>query len=120
MTPADGGGPTTGALDPDVVPARRPAALQLDEDGQVALYDPAAGLVVLNEGAAALWHRCDGSASLGDIVAQLGRTYATDPAVLRFDVWATYLHLAGLGLVEDARVRTVSSGGAGGRLGRPG
>ncbi|MDE3087041.1 MAG: hypothetical protein KGJ77_09780, partial [Acidobacteriota bacterium] len=63
---------------------------------------------------------CDGSASLGGIVARLGRKYGTEPDSLRFDVWATYLHLAGLGLVGDARARPVSSGGARGRLGRPG
>jgi hypothetical protein len=113
-------GPPGAGFDPSVVPVRRPTDLQLEEDGQVAVYDPAAGLVVLNESAAAIWSHCDGWTSLGAIVDRLGRTFTTDPDHLRFDVWTTYLRLAELGLVGDARRRTVSSGSARGHLGRSG
>jgi len=96
--------PMADAFDPSIVPVRRPTERQLDEDGQLAMYDPAgAGLVVLNESATAIWDLCDGSTNLGAIVECLGHLFAADPNDLQSDVWATYLHLVGLGLVTDAR-----------------
>lgn len=68
------------------------------------MYDPkGARLVVLNESAAAFWAECDGASDLGAIVERLGQSFSARPGDLVLDVWATYLHLAELGLVEGAK-----------------
>ncbi len=104
MAAASRSGPDAGSFDRSIVPLRRHTDLELDDDGRLAMYDPAGGrLVVLNESAAALWTQCDGSRDLGTIVDHLGRMFSAHPEELRRDVWATYLHLVELGLVEDAR-----------------
>jgi hypothetical protein len=110
----------SGDVDLSVVPAHRESDLRLEEDGQLAVYDPEAGLVVLNASAAAIWDLCDGSTSLGAVVEHLRRRFSTIDDELISDVWATYRHLARLGLIEDARRRTVSSDGDRGPLGRLG
>ena len=120
MTASGAANARVDGFDARVVPRRPPVDLQLDEDGQLALYHRAAGLVVLNGGAAAIWEQCDGSTSLGAIVERLGAAFSTDRNDLELDVWATYAHLVGLGLLEDAGERPVSSGRARGCLGRSG
>lgn len=103
MTVASENRPEEGAFDSSIVPVRRPTDLHLDDDGQVAMYDPeGARLVVLNESAAAFWTECDGVHDLGAIVDRLGRRFSAVPGDIVLDVWATFLHLAELGLVEGA------------------
>jgi hypothetical protein len=51
----------------DLHPLRR----GYDEVGQL--------LILLHVGAAAVWERCDGTATFGDITADLGRAHTGDP-----------------------------------------
>jgi hypothetical protein len=104
MTATSEGRTENGVFDASIIPIRHATDLQLDDDGQLAMYDPqGARLVVLNESAAAFWAQCDGARDLGAIVQHLGGMFSVDHRDLVADVWATYLHLVELGLVEEAR-----------------
>ena len=89
-------------FDASIVPVRRPADHELASDGQLAMYRAGSGLVVLNETARAIWEHCDGATSLGAVVDRLTARYCAHDEELRHDVWATYLHLAELGLLRPA------------------
>ena len=81
-------------------------------DDNLAIYDEVGQLMILlNVGAAAVWERCDGTATFGDITAGLTRAHTGDSAAIAEDAWLTVRKLAELGLVTDASDVRVGEGG---------
>jgi hypothetical protein len=84
-------------------PARRPGASVVALDDNVAVYDEVGQLLILlNASAAAVWERCDGTTTLGDLVRALEAVYPDSPADIAEDVRLTVEKLLELGLVVDA------------------
>ncbi len=84
-------------------PSRRDGVSGVPLDDNLALYDEVGQLLILlNVGAAAVWERCDGTATFGDITAGLARAHTGDAAAIAEDAWLTVRKLAELGLVTDA------------------
>jgi hypothetical protein len=67
-------------------------------------------MLMLNTSAAAVWSRCDGTKSLGDIVDELAGAHGTAADRIVDDVWETVCKLAALGLVADARSEAPPTG----------
>jgi Coenzyme PQQ synthesis protein D (PqqD) len=85
----------------DPVPARRAAVSTVPLDDNVALYDDVGQLLILlNRTAAAVWERCDGVATLGDVVDSLARAHAETLGTVHDDVVATVRKLCDLGLLS--------------------
>jgi hypothetical protein len=83
-------------------PHRRDGAVGVPLDDNVAVYDEVGQLLILlNVGAAAVWERCDGTATFGDITADLALSHTGDAAAIAEDAWLTVRKLAELGLVAD-------------------
>jgi hypothetical protein len=86
------------------VPRRRPGAAGVQLDDNLAVYDDVGQLLILlNAGAAAVWERCDGTTSFGDLVADLARAHSGEsPSAIEEDAWRTVRQLAEMGLVDEA------------------
>lgn len=83
-------------------PSRREGAAGVPLDDNLAVYDEVGQLLILlNVGAAAVWERCDGTATFRDVTADLARAHTGDPAAIAEDAWLTVRKLAELGLVAD-------------------
>jgi hypothetical protein len=96
-------------------PRRRDGASGVPLDDNLALYDEVGQLMILlNVGAAAVWERCDGIATFGDITAGLTRAHTGDPVAIAEDAWLTVRKLAELGLVTDAAEVGSGEGAVGG------
>jgi Coenzyme PQQ synthesis protein D (PqqD) len=83
-------------------PRRREGAAGVPLDDNLAVYDEVGQLLILlNVAAAAVWERCDGTSTFGDITADLARAHTGDAAAIAEDAWVTVRKLAELGLVAD-------------------
>jgi hypothetical protein len=72
-------------------------------DDNVALYDDVDQvLILLNPSAAAVWERCDGTSTMGELVGRLAEAHGADRSVLGPDVEQTVRKLAELGLLAEA------------------
>jgi Coenzyme PQQ synthesis protein D (PqqD) len=95
-------------------PSRRHGASGVPLDDNLAIYDEVGQLLILlNVGAASVWERCDGTATFGDITADLARAHSGDAAAIAKDAWLTVRKLAELGLVTDAAEVEGVEGGVG-------
>jgi PqqD family protein of HPr-rel-A system len=57
-------------------PPRRADVIEEELDGELVLFDPQSGNTYrLNQTAVAVWRRCDGRATTGEIAEQLSRAY---------------------------------------------
>jgi hypothetical protein len=85
----------------DSVPTRRAGVSTVPLDDNVALYDDVGQLLILlNRSAAAVWERCDGVATLGEVVDSLARAHAEALGTVHDDVVATVRKLWELGLLS--------------------
>jgi Coenzyme PQQ synthesis protein D (PqqD) len=81
----------------------RPGTTAIPLEDSVGLYDDIGhGLFVLNRGAAAVWSRCDGTATFRQVVESLVGGHSGRPADIGRDAWLTLHELARHGLVTDA------------------
>jgi hypothetical protein len=80
----------------------RAVALGAEVDGCCYIYDPGGVMRILNTSASAIWRLCDGTRTVTDLVAELGRNHDADPDVLAADVVATVDELLRLGLLGQA------------------
>jgi hypothetical protein len=81
-------------------PVRQSEALVREATGFLVLSD-VSGRVVTVEGAVAqLWGRCDGSATIGEIVQWFVEQYRADPATVRSDVESTLSRLVEEGFLR--------------------
>jgi pyrroloquinoline quinone biosynthesis protein D len=86
----------------DSVPVRREGASGVELDDNIAVYDDVGQLMILlNSSAAAVWNLCDGTRTVGEMVAELAETYPDGAAVIRDDVRETLRKLAEIGLVSE-------------------
>lgn len=86
--------------DPAAAPRRSPDVVGEELDGEMVLYDEAAGgLHVLNPTATLVWKGLDGTTPLGELAAELAAAADADPAVVRRDVLAVTAEFAALGLL---------------------
>jgi hypothetical protein len=84
-------------------PRRRDGASAVPLDDNLAVYDEVGQLLILlNVGAAAVWERCDGATTFGDIASDLIRAHTGDAEAIAQDAWLTVRKLAEMGLVSDA------------------
>ncbi|MGI8759011.1 MAG: PqqD family protein [Acidimicrobiales bacterium] len=98
-----------GGIDETFVPRARSTLALAELDGEVVLLDEEQGVVhVLNATATLVWSRCDGSASLGEIVSELTASFGGDQRAVQKDVMAVVDILVRRGLVEH---RPPSGGG---------
>jgi hypothetical protein len=94
---------TTGPVGAQL-PLRRPGASVVPLDDNVAVYDEVGQLLILlNVSAAAVWERCDGTATVDDLGRALAAAYPGAPSDIVEDVRRTVEKLCALGLVVDAR-----------------
>jgi len=101
--------PALGRIDETFVPQVRSGLALAELDGEAVLLDEAHGLVhALNATATLVWSRCDGSASLGEIVSELTASFGGDQRAVQKDVMAVADILVRRGLVEH---RPPSGGG---------
>ncbi|MGH9101613.1 MAG: PqqD family protein [Acidimicrobiales bacterium] len=90
-----------GVADDAFVPRVRPEAPSVELDGQVVVYDPVRDeLLTLNDTASVVWSCCDGSGTVGEIVADLAEAYAAEVPEIRKDVVALLQEWGGRGLLE--------------------
>lgn len=93
-------------------PKRRSDVAAAEVDGEVVLYDERSGeLHVLNPTAGLVWARCDGTASLADMIDELAAAFSVDRRRVAHDVMAVVRHLDGLGLLEEPSSPSAPSGG---------
>jgi hypothetical protein len=84
-------------------PRRAPGASGLEVDGRPVLLDRSTGsLHTLNDVAAAIWSRLDGSYTVSSLVAELSEESGAEPARVARDVQEFLVHLGSLGLLEGS------------------
>jgi hypothetical protein len=77
------------AITADFIPSARPDVAQVEVDGEVVLYDDAAGVMHrLNPTASILWACLDGTGTLDEIAGDLAHAYGADTDVVIADVVA--------------------------------
>ena len=80
-------------------PRRRPHVRAAVLDAEMLLYEPTRKTAIrLNESGATIWHLCDGSRSLAEMIALLGDAYPE--TTVGAEVEATVLRLASVGVVD--------------------
>jgi hypothetical protein len=85
-------------------PRRRPGASSVELDDNIAVYDDVGQLLILlNTSAAAVWERCDGVTTVGDMVCALASAHGAHADDIAEDVERTVAKLAELGLVDQVR-----------------
>lgn len=73
---------------------------ELDEDGDTVLFDKQGSrLLVLNAVGAGVWHLCDGTRTVDDIVDEILETLPADRAQVRTDIERFLRELESSGLV---------------------
>lgn len=83
-------------------PHRRADVRSADLDDELLLYVPRSrASVLLNESASMIWHLCDGSRSLGDLIAALRSEYGASDEMDE-EIEATVLRLASEGVLRLA------------------
>ena len=83
-------------------PLRRADVRSANHDDELLLYAPRSrAQVLLNESASMIWHLCDGSRSLGDLIAALRAVYGGSDEIDE-EVEATVLRLASEGVLRLA------------------
>lgn len=103
-------------LDERFVPRGRTDVASVEIDGDVVLYDERTGnLHAMNPSAGVVWARCDGSASVGQLIDELGRDFPVERSVLAADVVSLVRHLARLGVLEGLSTTPPPPPGAGGK-----
>lgn len=91
-----------GGIDETFVPRARSTLALAELDGEVVLLDEEQGVVhVLNATATLVWSRCDGSASLGEIISGLAASFGADRRAVRDDVMKVAQDFARSGLLEE-------------------
>jgi hypothetical protein len=74
-------------IGPDFVPRHSPTTTFVLLDGEAVLFDDESGLLsALNPTATLLWQLCDGTATVGEIVADLAAGYDSNPCAIEPDV----------------------------------
>lgn len=103
MTPAETHDDPVREVPLDYVPRSRPTVLALDMGDGVILYDDDSSLVHhLNHSAAIVWHLCDGSATIAQLVEDISAEFGVPVDELAPQVARTVGELEVLGLVTDA------------------
>jgi hypothetical protein len=98
-----------GTIEPEgpdalAVPVIRGGVTLVPLDESTALYDEIGQFVVtLNSSASEIWRRCDGSATVEEIVFVIARGYGANEQEVRHDVRATLGELRTLGLLRFSR-----------------
>ena len=88
--------------DADSVPVRREGTSGTELDDNIAVYDAVGRLMILlNPSAGEVWNLCDGSTTVGEMVATLAGTYPDQAELIGDDVVATLRRLAEIGLVSE-------------------
>lgn len=86
-------------------PRRAAAASGLEVDGKPFVLDRSTGSMhVLNDVAAEIWARLDGSSTMSSLVAELSDAFDADPARVERDVQEFIAQLGRLGLLEGSAV----------------
>lgn len=80
------------------VAARRDDAVAVGTSTAI-YHEDYQSLIMLNEGASAIWYCCDGASTVDQIVDSLAQEHAARSAELRQDVHRTLERLAELGLI---------------------
>jgi hypothetical protein len=83
--------PSAGLIHPDEIddtfaPIAGAWGAAVELDGESVLYDEMSGCLHQLDALATVWHRLDGTATLGDLAAELSRTFAADPGRVRRDL----------------------------------
>ncbi|MGI9121108.1 MAG: PqqD family protein [Acidimicrobiales bacterium] len=83
----EGGGVHGGGIDETFVPRARASMALAELDGEAVVLDEDHEVVhVLNATATLVWSRCDGSASLADIISNLATSLGVDRQEVHDDV----------------------------------
>jgi PqqD family protein of HPr-rel-A system len=84
---------------------RRSDLLTTTVDGEVVIFDQAAGVVhQLNRTASHIWSLCDGEPDIDDISARLAASFDDVPAAVTQDIVKTLADFERLGLLVDSPV----------------
>lgn len=94
--------PTTGAVEPSLVPKRNPSVSGVEIDDESVLYDERDGrLHILNWSASAVWWALDGRTSIDQLAADLAGRFHAERAAMRSDI-VTLLGVLGAESLVDA------------------
>ena len=95
-----------------MVPRVKEPVAWVEVDGEVVIYDEATtSMHLLNNAATAVWMRCDGRASLAEIISDLAETYQADEGQIARDVTDLVGQLGSKGLLDGVTVDAVTVDG---------
>lgn len=98
---SEGGGTDGGGIDETFVPRARTSVALAELDGEAVVLDEDHEVVhVLNATATLVWSRCDGSASLADIISNLATSLRADRQAVHDDVVEVVRLFARHGLLQ--------------------
>jgi hypothetical protein len=90
--------------DATFVPRCSSRATVVPVDDTTVLYDETDhSMLFLNSSAGALWARCDGTRTVGEIVDDLAAAHGVETATIHDETWRTVSMLADRGLLVDGR-----------------
>jgi hypothetical protein len=83
-------------------PRARPDLARAELEGDLAVYDPKAQeMLVLNQSARAIWSCCDGTGTVGEIVADIVAVFTAEPAMVRSQVVELVIDWSRRGLLDQ-------------------